>query len=303
MSKGEWDESVEGVCDNTSASSAGQLLRQARLSAGIHIETIAFSLKVPVSKIDALERDDLEALPDAVFARALTSSVCRTLKMDPAPVLALLPQAAAQFLPANHAGVNAVFRDGSERAGSRSVLARVSRPLGLLVIVLLLGAGVLAWMPSAWLRLDFANAPNSQPSAVVNTLPSSAGTVAAGKLIEAAAATPQATAPVAPVEPVTPAMKPIPTTLASEPDQPVAVNTPRLMMTARGETWVQVKDAQGAILLERILRAGETASVNQPGRLSVVVGRADATEVSVMGEKFDIASLARENVARFEIQP
>jgi cytoskeleton protein RodZ len=98
-------------------------------------------------------------------------------------------------------------------------------------------------------------------------------------------------------------MKPIPTTLASEPDQPVAVNTPRLMMTARGETWVQVKDAQGAILLERTLRAGETASVNQPGRLSVVVGRADATEVSVMGEKFDIASLARENVARFEVKP
>jgi len=303
MSSGALGESSVNAGGDTLVSSAGELLRQARLSAGVHIESIAFSLKVPVSKIESLERDDLGALPDAVFARALASSVCRTLKIDPAPVLALLPQTAVQFLPANDAGVNAVFRDGSERSGSRRALARVSRPLGLLVIVLLLGAGVLAWMPSSWLRLDFANAPNSQPAAVVNTLPSPVGTDAADKPIEAAAATPQATAPVVPAEPVTPAMKPIPTTLASEPDQPVAVNTPRLMMTARGETWVQVKDAQGAILLERTLRAGETASVNQPGRLGVVVGRADATEVSVMGEKFDIASLARENVARFEVKP
>ena len=56
-------------------------------------------------------------------------------------------------------------------------------------------------------------------------------------------------------------------------------------------------------MLERILRPGEDATVNQPGRLSVVVGRADVTEVHIAGEKLDIASSARENVARFEVKP
>ena len=293
-----------------SASSAGELLRQARLSAGVHIESIAFSLKVPVTKIEALERDDLEALPDAVFARALASSVCRTLKIDAAPVLALLPRSSVQLLPANDSGVNAAFRDGSERLGSRSALARASRPLGLMVVVLLIGAGVLAWMPSAWLQFDFANTQDTQPSVAVSALPPPVAVDATRKPIQDAPVKPETPEPVsAPamtadaMGPASFAAKPTPTMPGVQAEPPVATATPRLTMTATGETWVQVKDAQGAILLERILRSGETASLNQPGRLSVVVGRADVTDVRVAGEKLDIAPLARENVARFEVKP
>ncbi len=67
--------------------SAGTLLRQAREAAGLHVSSLAASLKVPVRKLEALEEDRYEELPDAVFVRALASSVCRTLKVDPAPVL------------------------------------------------------------------------------------------------------------------------------------------------------------------------------------------------------------------------
>lgn len=282
--------------------SAGALLHEARLAAGVHIESIAFSLKVPVSKIEALERDDLEALPDAVFARALTSSVCRTLKMDPGPVLALLPQSTTQFLPASSAGVNAAFRDGSERSRARSALARMSRPLAVAVILLVVGAGVLAWVPASWLQLEVARSPESQPASTINTSPVLVDAGKADTSLEGGAAT-LAPTPDSPVEPASSTTTAMSADSPLEGDHPVATSTPRLMMTARGETWVQVKDAQGAILLERILRLGETASVNQPGRLSVVVGRADATEVLVAGEKRDITAVARENVARFEVKP
>ncbi|UUZ68449.1 helix-turn-helix domain-containing protein [Polaromonas sp. P2-4] len=51
--------------------SAGTLLRDAREAAGLHIATLAVSLKVPVKKLEALEQDRFDLLPDLVFARWL----------------------------------------------------------------------------------------------------------------------------------------------------------------------------------------------------------------------------------------
>ena len=82
--------SMSEVAENNPAT-AGSLLRGAREAAGIHIEALAVALKVPVSKLEALEADKYEALLDTVFVRALASSVCRTLKLDPVQVLSLLP--------------------------------------------------------------------------------------------------------------------------------------------------------------------------------------------------------------------
>ena len=47
---------------------------------------------VPVRQLEALEADRLDLLPDLTFARALTSSVCRQLRIDPAPILEALPR-------------------------------------------------------------------------------------------------------------------------------------------------------------------------------------------------------------------
>ena len=85
---------------------AGALLRAAREAAGVHIATLAGTLKVPLDKLQALENGDLAALPDMVFARALASSVCRSLKIDPAPVLALLPRVAPGSLAGQTEGIN-----------------------------------------------------------------------------------------------------------------------------------------------------------------------------------------------------
>ena len=70
---------------------AGALLRSARQASGLHIAALAVTLKVPVKKLEALESDRLDLLADAVFVRALAASVCRTLKVDATPILALLP--------------------------------------------------------------------------------------------------------------------------------------------------------------------------------------------------------------------
>ena len=75
-----------------------------------------------------------------------------------------------------------------------------------------------------------------------------------------------------------------------------------LVLRARSASWVQVRDANGALALQRNLAAGETVSVSAPTPLAVIVGRADATEVTVRGKPFDLTAVARENVARFEVK-
>ena len=54
---------------------AGDMLRSARESRGMQIAALAVLLKVPVKKLEALESNRFDLLPDAVFVRALAASV------------------------------------------------------------------------------------------------------------------------------------------------------------------------------------------------------------------------------------
>ena len=68
---------------------AGALLKAARERQGLHIAALAAAIKVSPRKLDALENDRWDELPDATFTRALAQTVCRTLKIDARPVLEL----------------------------------------------------------------------------------------------------------------------------------------------------------------------------------------------------------------------
>ena len=75
-----------------------------------------------------------------------------------------------------------------------------------------------------------------------------------------------------------------------------------VVFKARASSWIEVTDAKGVVVLRKTLQAGETSAANGALPLSVVVGRADATEVTVRSKPFDLAALAKDNVARFEVK-
>lgn len=99
------------------AATAGAWLRNARQQRGLHIAALAVMLKVPQAKLEALEADRFDLLPDATFARALATAMCRALKVDPSPVLALLPRGSDQGFDVRP-GLNQPFRERSA-GGSR----------------------------------------------------------------------------------------------------------------------------------------------------------------------------------------
>jgi cytoskeleton protein RodZ len=312
---------------------AGGLLRQAREAAGMHIAALAVSLKVPVKKLEALEQDRFDLLPDAVFVRALASSVCRTLKLDAAPVLGLLPQTSAPKLTYQGAGINAPFRSPGEGPGP-SIWTQVSRPAVLAGLLLLLGALVLIFLPAVkhdgsngktetadtTMPPGAADAGKPLPVAIAGagladmskpavpaeqaSVPPAAASAAAAVPLSIAALPPAVLSPTPPA-----AAAPAPAAAPAAPAAPAPVAAASQAMPAgivtfraKGESWVEVTDAKGTVVLRRTLTAGEVAGASGALPLAAVVGKADLTQVQVRGQAFDLSAVARDNVARFEVK-
>ena len=320
------------------ALTAGARLRRAREEAGMHVAALAVSLKVPMAKLEALEEDRWDALPDAVFVRALASSVCRTLKIDPQPVLERLPQTTAPRLIQSGEGINTPFRAPSDGAAPGWV-EQLSSPVFLAVFALLLGALVLILLPTAQKeeRVSAAgstaappaasqpaggSAPAAHPgtmtvagpqreqpagpAAVSSLMPAASASAAA---VAASASAPEArlvaTAP-APAHPaaVEGAMKAAPAASAASAGATAAA-TPAsgiIVFRTKGQSWIEVTDAEGVVAVRRLLAAGEAAAASGALPLQVVVGRVDATEVQVRGKLFDLRRVSRDNVARFQVK-
>ncbi|MES2283303.1 MAG: helix-turn-helix domain-containing protein [Pseudomonadota bacterium] len=314
---------------DTAGATAGGLLRMAREAAGLHIAALAVSLKVPVKKLEALEADRFDLLPDAVFVRALASSVCRTLKVDAGPVLQLLPQTSSPKLIYQGTGINAPFRAPSDGPGP-SVWTQVSRPAVLAGLAFLLAALVLIMMPSLRTGMGetVAGAGSSnQNSAPVKALESTvvtetrepespkmpdtppdsivpAGQVAATALqsLQASSAPAVSSLPSKPQAASSSQLAAGVATLSGAAVAPLVASSGVVVFTAKSESWVEVTDSKGQVVLRRILAAGEVAGASGALPLAAVVGRADATQVLVRGKAFDLSALAKDNVARFEVK-
>jgi cytoskeleton protein RodZ len=302
---------------------AGEILREAREAHGLHIEMVAAALKVPPQKLMALEADDIGSLPDPVFARALASSVCRALRIDPAPVLAKLPGAQRAPLATADRTLKGKVVSGTPRWNGGRSSGLPSRPLLMVVALLLLGAAVLFWLPqsvfdqvgaavSRWTTRSEGDASSVAGAPAAAPAPGGPGVV-----VENAPVT-----PVAPATPATPATSAtaaapaagtapsaaLPATgtstaaASAAPTSATAGGNQPLVFIAREECWITVTEAGGKQLLRRSLKAGETVGLSGALPLSVVVGRASAVDVQVRGKPYDLKPVTRGGgVARFEV--
>lgn len=280
---------------------AGQRLRTAREAAGLHVAALAGALKVPVHKLEALEADDYAAFPDTVFMRALASSICRTLGLDAQPILDQLPRSVAKGFDAQRMHLNAPIKARSGKGGGMSAGGGgLSRKAIGSVVLLLLAAAIVYFLPNG--LLDGDGAEDSAPTTL--SLPVDPGAQPAAV---AAWGGPAAALPTAPLAQSPVANEPAPTAVAVPApvaEQPaVADGTGALLaFSATATSWIQVKDARGAVILEKTLKAGESVQASADLPVSVVVGSADRTNLLVRGQAFDLAAVARNNVARFEVK-
>lgn len=321
--------------DRTTAAdgqSAGSLLRQAREKQGLHIAALAAAIKVAPRKLDALENDRWDELPDTTFTRALAQTVCRTLKIDPAPVLALLPSTDPHRLDTVGGSLNMPFSTRDGRSGT--VAAAAVRPMALGGLLLLVAAiGVYLMPAGVWTgserdeTLAGVSAPAaatasaaleaaSQTLTTAAALASSAGAASAaaaeplaaalgGAVVSSAGAT---TAPL--VLPGRPATAPATGVQSVAMVQPPAGIEPAkagvgdgpVKLRALQPTWISARDATGNVLLSRLLDTGESVALGGSLPLRLTIGNAAGTELDFRGQKVDLTARAKDNVVRLELQ-
>ncbi len=284
------------------------LLRAAREAAGLHIAALAAALKVPVKKLEALEAGRYSELPDLTFARALASSACRHLKIDPAPILQQIPQGVIPELGGSRHAINAPFQPAHDPAPINP-LSWLSRPALLAAIVLLLGALVIVFMPRAEepAQVEAGNVvtpleTQAEPVAATEPVPAQepAPAPALPGADGAAPAAPAAPVSAAPVAPAVASAAPEASVAAAAPAAPAAGSL--LTIAATGESWVEVVNGSGSVVIQRVLQAGDAVDFSSAPPYTVVLGRAEAAQVTVRGKPFDVTRYARNNVARFEVK-
>lgn len=291
--------------------SAGALLRAAREKQGLHIAALAASIKVAPRKLEALEGDRWDELSGATFTRALAQSVCRALRIDAAPVLALLPQAQLAELDHVKGNLNMPFRERAARDDG-AVAAIAQRSLIWAGGLLLVAAIATYWVPAAWLRFEREPAPAAAvPAAgagVIATAPAASAPVAAASavtMVEPAvttgAAVPAVSSAAAAAAAASSAVEvTYGAPLAAEALGPPAV-AGALQLSASDLSWVEVRDGSGRILLSRNVQRGETIGVDGATPLRLTVGNAAVTQVTFRGKAVILVPGPRDNVARLEL--
>lgn len=312
---------------------AGQLLRAAREQQQLSLQAVASTLKVPVYKLQALEEDHWDVLTDSVFTRSLALSVCRLLQIPPEPVLAGLPKHEAAKLASNPEGINAPFKEKSLRSlmspSQDSGASNAIKVAAALLIAVAGGVGLYVvpqWQTGQASDVDAVTAeegsaqeplfmPNppaereapatEQPAAAKADVGSAAAEAAVAVKTPTSAAEDKgsvADAAAVAASPAVPAALPVAEPVAAKPAA-AASNRHVLRFVASAESWVQVRDAQQQVVMEKILKAGDVFEEAPTGRpLQVVVGNAGATKLEIDGAAFDLAAVAKNNVARFEVK-
>lgn len=305
------------------AAAAGAMLRQAREAQGLQLEALAAAIKVTPAKLQALEAGRLGELPDLTFARALAQTVCRALKTDAAPVLAQMPGATPSRLERVDEGLNTPMPERGHGLASAfwaagGDWAPWQRPVPWLAGLLLVAAAAFVLVPrrvadnaseagAESMSDRGATAPAVAVPGAASGVPAPAGSAVvlpASAPVESAVA--PAAVPLASSAAVqaTSAVASTPSTTPASAGAAVATLTAAdgLALRAVQDTWVQVSDANGRVLVSRLVTAGETLAFDAPAPLKLRIGNVRGTELVFRGRPVDLDPYRRDNVASLTLR-
>lgn len=263
----------------------GLLLRKAREARGLSVDDVVRTLKFSHRQIEAVEADDLSALPGNVFARGLVRSYARFLKLDPAPLLGLVDASAPVITP------DVRPPDNMGSAMPRGV--RQIPPLLAVSVLLLIAIAIMV----GWHFVGTGNTPAPSATEASNETAAPAAQPAVEPVLSPQAAVESGAAPQAPA-----AVTALATEASAQPTPaPMPAEGRRLSFDFRGDSWVEVKDSNGQVVLTGLFRAGKQSVAGRPP-FDVVIGNATRVDLQYDGRVVDLKPHTRAEVARLTVQ-
>jgi cytoskeletal protein RodZ len=231
-------------------------LRQERLGLGLTIGDIARETRIAPRFLEAIEADDLAALPGLIFTRNFVRQFALSLNLDPNPLLAELPtqDESTVRLP------DPPVRQRSSYRMDPGVRSALSSALWLLAA----GAVMGVWF-------HFNHSTQTGGDLTKTDVPKTETT-----LVPVSVTPPVPPPPAAakvPVEHTANADRP--------PDHPVDV-----IITAHQPAWLQVS-VDGKPAFTGTLQADETKELGAEGQVKIVAGNAGALTISLNGKTLE----------------
>ena len=255
----------------------GAALAAARVAQGLSLEDVARQLKLSVAQIKSIEADDHSRLPSPVFVRGFIRTYARVVKLDIAKLLP--PKVVVEENPDVR-----MMQDAARVSLEPSPYRRVPALIAGIACVLL-GLAYYEFVlnaPPAPAPIIAPVAPAAQPAPA---------TPAAASAAPAAAVA---------VEPATAATAGEPLTLKKS-REPVSEAARGLRFVFNGQSWVEVRDAEGKVVFSRTNAAGTERRVQGEPPFSVVVGGASNVQLTYNGNAIDLAPYSTDDVARLQL--
>lgn len=307
---------TEAAASGAQPGMAGATLRAAREAAGLSVDAVAQQLKLAPRQVTALEEEDFQRLPGRTFVRGFARNYARCVHLDPETVLALLPVPESALDRPTFAA--------ARRPMGEIPVEHISRPssarwlLALLLAVVIAAAGYYEYTrqqtaanrdPEPVAARSGASAPVGPPVAAATSAPASSS-ADAGTLTTAlpnpvsdsasagSRAEPKDGAAAAGAAPGSIAAK----DAASAAATLLTASDAALVLTFKGTSWAEVKDAHGRVILQMTGGAGMTQTVSGTAPLELALGNAPDVAVTFRGQALDLAPYTRGNVARVALK-
>ena len=228
----------------------GSRLRKAREARGLSLHEIAAVTKISIAALEALERDDYTRLPGGIFGRSFVKAYALQVGLDPEQIVTAF--AADLTRAEGEAAKRKVVPEVT--ADDRAFLERQQRAIRLVrqvsaVAAVLIVAGLGWWAYKRW------SPPPDMPTMTPVTVK----------------APPEATTAPPPAE------------TSAAPAQPPAPENLSIQFEFSADCWVRVA-ADGQVVLERVIKAGEKHSFTADHEVALNVGNAGAFTWTLNGK-------------------
>lgn len=275
----------------------GQTLKNSREQANVNLEELAKNLKLSVLQLQRLENDEHHLIGPATFVKGYAKSYCRAFDLDTTAVLALFPEPQETVKKTNMQS----FSKRTEKEAHDNRLMLVSYA----ILAIVIGSSAVWW----W--------QNSTPIDKQVVTPS------LNSMAESTASLPQqepVTAPVSqlehagPDEAIDDLVAPVDEQLATqaettEPEitvsktssQPQTDGVGTIVMHFNEESWVEIHDGKGDKVAFGVKKAGYEMTVTGHLPFSVVLGKHQAVDITLDGEKIDISNFPKNRLAKFNL--
>lgn len=305
-------DSESGQTQDNGIESPGAYLAARRQALDWSIEQVADQIKLAPRQVLAIECDDYAALPSMVVTRGFIRSYAKCLKMDAAPLLAMLRSDAApkiNAIPLRRA-IPVNFSEGRfPLMGNRnSVFSKWS--IGVIFLILLLFSALLSqrmgWLPDLS-KVTVASSINNRDK----TIP---GEIASAPEKEVKAPRPEVRKDDVAIPPVVmpvlasapaPAPEPEPggapvVAVSATPNDVAEKN--QLVLQAHQDSWIELKRANKSVAFSRILKAGEVEKFEMNEPVLLIIGNVAGVKVTLRGEPFNVKAGVNGNVARINLK-